>query len=151
MNPIETTGRAVEGARKLLASKERLQIAEERLSKADLLNELAVLRKRNAELEAEIERKEKLTYRPPFFFREDDPFPYCKHCYQVNKQAVYLDAPFEHADGGFGYPCGSCAKVYRVEKLLPDTKVVPVTASSHPEVASVPRSSSVRDLFRDGW
>jgi hypothetical protein len=144
MNPVETTGRLAGSARSLLAAPEHVQIAK-------LQKELAVALQRIEELEAEKRVKAEMSFRSPFWFRDSDPCPFCTLCWEVREKLVHLEAPFEHTYGGFGYACRSCGADYRVEKLLPGTAVVPVTASSYPEVASVPRSSSVRDLFRDGW
>jgi hypothetical protein len=142
MNPIETTGRLAGQALNLLAAPEHIEIA-------GLQNQLADALRRIAELEADKRLREGMKFNSPFYFREGDPCPFCKLCWEVREKAVHLDAPFGHMDGGFGYACGNCRTPYRVEKLLPGTAVVPVTASSYPEVASIPRSSSVRDLW--GW
>jgi hypothetical protein len=107
---------AAAGAKKLLTSRQELEIA-------DLTDRLAKAERRNTELEEEKQRRDEMTFQFPFWFKKSDPNPYCAVCWEVEQVQLHLNAPFKHTDEGFGYACLRCEKVFRSSELLPGTKL----------------------------
>lgn len=80
----------------------------------ELEGEIIELTRQTRTQEEEIERlkglvatKEKMVFRKPFYFLENDPQPYCPKCWEVDKIAVHLDGPSEVVAGP-RYDCPNC-------------------------------------------
>jgi hypothetical protein len=60
-------------------------------------------------LEEAREQAERMTFRPPFFYTDDDEIPHCPRCWEVDHKAVHYPEPFRSAAGPV-YTCPECDK-----------------------------------------
>src|SRR5579871_3211338 len=71
----------------------------------ELIRQLHSAEERVKELESTLAFSGKLTFKPPFYFSEGDPVPYCQRCWEVDKRAVHMTRT--NRVGGL-YHCAEC-------------------------------------------
>ena len=129
------------GVRNLFTAKKELEIAA-------LRSELAKAQERITQLEADLRRRDEMTFEFPFYFRAGNPNPLCPHCWETEKLQIHLKKPFHHVDGGAGYACSRCEALYRTDELLPGTAYPKETDRRESRVGIVENRSSLRDRLK---
>lgn len=87
----------------------------------ELEGEIVELTRKTRNQEEEIQKlkqllatTEKMTFKKPFYFLEDDPYPHCPKCWEVEKVAVHVDGPLQVVAGP-RYDCPNC-KTYFIQR-----------------------------------
>ncbi|OGW84793.1 MAG: hypothetical protein A3C35_05760 [Omnitrophica bacterium RIFCSPHIGHO2_02_FULL_46_11] len=88
----------------------------------NLEGQIIDLTRSNRKLENEIERlreitnyKNKLIFKNPFYYLENDPHPFCPKCWEANRSVVHLDGPL-NVVAGSRYDCHNCKDYYIAER-----------------------------------
>ena len=77
----------------------------------NLREENLLLKERIKELERVLETKQKMTFRKPFYYQENDPQPYCAKCWEADNIAIHLDGP-SPIIAGPRYDCPNCKTMF---------------------------------------
>jgi len=76
------------------------------------------LRGKVTELQNTLTLQEKMTHKPPFYFQEGDPTPFCQPCWEANKLAVHVifshDSVYETR-----WDCPTCKQMFLIRKNVP--------------------------------
>ena len=51
--------------------------------------------------------EKEIEFRKPFYYRKNDPVPYCARCWEVDKKLVHLDGPY-YVENIEMYDCNNC-------------------------------------------
>jgi hypothetical protein len=71
------------------------------------------LEQKCSELEAELSRKKKLRHERSLYFADNDPIPYCPHCWETSEKLVHLFGPKTLMQpGGEMWECHACNNDY---------------------------------------
>ena len=84
----------------------------------ELEQEVFDLTRQNRKQEEEIVRlnelvitKQKMIFRKPFYFIENDEYPYCPKCWEVDRVTVHLVGPMQLGPGR-RYDCPNCKEFF---------------------------------------
>jgi hypothetical protein len=93
----------------------------------DLQSEIVALSTENLELQEEkkqlkeqLEVKNKMSFKEPFWYAEGDEVPHCPNCWESEKKAVHLISLGEWSPGP-RYDCPSCKMIYHWPYREPPT------------------------------
>lgn len=78
-----------------------------------LITQMHSLEEAHEERERTLSLIKKMQFKKPFYFQEDDPVPFCPHCWEREKNPVHLLGPVKVAVG-FRYGCPSCKEYFLV-------------------------------------
>ena len=78
-----------------------------------LIQEVKSLEKAEEEKERTLSLIKKMQFKKPFYFQEDDPTPFCPHCWEKEKNPVHLLGPVK-VGAGFRYGCPRCKEYFSV-------------------------------------
>jgi len=81
----------------------------------DLVEQNNRLRDENKELKETLAIAKAMIFRPPFFYQEGDPTPYCPACWEGNHRAVHV--VFSHEEETcIRWDCPICKHMYLIKK-----------------------------------
>ncbi|NIS59659.1 MAG: hypothetical protein GTO13_02820 [Proteobacteria bacterium] len=78
-----------------------------------LITQIRSLEKASQESERTLTLIKKMQFKKPFYFQEDDPIPFCPHCWEREKNPIHLLGPVKVATG-MRYGCPSCKEYFTV-------------------------------------
>jgi hypothetical protein len=78
-----------------------------------LIQEIKSLEESREEKEKTLSLIKKMQFKKPFYFQEDDPIPFCPHCWERGKTPVHLLGPVK-VGAGFRYGCPSCKEYFLI-------------------------------------
>lgn len=78
-----------------------------------LIQEIKSLEEAREEKEKTLSLIKKMQFKKPFYFQEDDPVPFCPHCWERGKNPVHLLGPVK-VGAGFRYGCPSCKEFFLI-------------------------------------
>jgi len=78
-----------------------------------LITQMRSLEETREEGERTLSLIKKMQFKKPFYFQEDDPAPFCPHCWEKEKNPVHLLGPVK-VSAGFRYGCPSCKEYFLV-------------------------------------
>ena len=81
----------------------------------DLTRDKRRLESRVEELTAVVDMKQKLVHRPPFYWLDGDPTPYCSSCWESQKKAIHVIFQFDN-DLCTRWDCPTCKHEYILKK-----------------------------------
>jgi hypothetical protein len=87
-----------------------------------LITQMRSLEEAHEEREKTLSLIKKMQFKKPFYFQEDDPVPFCPHCWEREKNPVHLLGPVKVA-AGFRYGCPSCKEYFLVGEGDPSRSV----------------------------
>ena len=76
------------------------------------------LRDENKELKETVALTKAMIFRPPFFYQEGDPTPYCPACWEGNHKAAHLMYSHEE-ETCIRWDCPTCKHMYLIKKDVP--------------------------------
>jgi formate dehydrogenase maturation protein FdhE len=77
----------------------------------ELTSELVELKKENAEMKQLLEREKQLTFKPPLYYAEGDPTPFCPICWEQHRKTIHVIGPKTVESTGHVYAhCNICNK-----------------------------------------
>ena len=78
-----------------------------------LIQEIKSLEEAREEKEKTLSLIKKMQFKKPFYFQDDDPIPFCPHCWERGKNPVHLLGPVK-VGAGFRYGCPSCKEFFLI-------------------------------------
>jgi hypothetical protein len=78
-----------------------------------LITQIRSLEDASQESERTLSLMKKMQLKEPFYFQEDDPIPFCPHCWEREKNPVHLLGPVKVA-AGFRYGCPTCKEYFTI-------------------------------------
>ena len=63
------------------------------------------------DLEKRVQEEQVMTFRKPFFYKDNDEEPYCPKCWEADHKAIHLDGPKEYTEGTC-YLCLECKTTF---------------------------------------
>src|SRR5579862_1068420 len=81
----------------------------------DLVEENNRLRDENKALKETAALTKKMVHKPPFFYQEGDPHPFCPACWEGDKKAVHLISSHEE-ETCIRWDCKTCKQMFLINK-----------------------------------
>ena len=113
MNPIEQVKELASLIQKVGDINLYRKIVELQAEVVKLSSRNVELEQKCSELEAELSRRKKLRHDRTLYFGDNDPIPFCPHCWETSKQLVHLFGPQALSQpGGEMWECHACNNDY---------------------------------------
>lgn len=80
----------------------------------NLQSEILELTEENRNLKERLQKKEKMVFRKPFWYREGDETPHCPKCWEAEEKTIHLIGPSD-SDIGPSYECPHCKQFFHPE------------------------------------
>lgn len=64
------------------------------------------------EIEKAIEQEQDMEFRMPFYYKGEDPHPFCPKCWEANRKAIHLKGPINDQMMGTSYHCYECKNTF---------------------------------------
>ena len=77
----------------------------------ELTLQIGSLEEENGELKRTLSLIQKMRFKKPFYYQEDDPVPFCPRCWEKEKNPVHLYGPVKVATG-LRYGCPQCKEFF---------------------------------------
>jgi hypothetical protein len=81
----------------------------------DLTRDKRRLESKVEELTAIVQLKQKLLFKPPFWWLEGDETPYCPSCWEGERKSIHVILQFDNEERT-RWDCPSCKQHYLIEK-----------------------------------
>jgi hypothetical protein len=81
----------------------------------DLVEENNKLRGENKDLKATVALTKAMIFKPPFFYQQDDPTPFCPACWEGEHKAVHLMYSHEE-ETCIRWDCKTCKQIFLIQK-----------------------------------
>ncbi len=81
----------------------------------DLVEENNKLRDDNKDLKATIALTKTMIFKPPFFYQEGDPIPFCPACWEGEHKAIHLMYSHEE-ETCIRWDCKTCKQMFLINK-----------------------------------
>lgn len=89
------------------------QIVELQSEVVELSTRNVKLEQKCSELETELGRKKRLHHEHSLYYAENDPIPFCPHCWETSEKLVHLFGPQPLSrSGGELWECHTCSNDY---------------------------------------
>jgi hypothetical protein len=76
-----------------------------------LITQIRSLEEAGEQSERTLSLIKKMQFKKPFYFQEDDPVPFCPHCWEKEKNPVHLLGPVK-VSTGLRYGCPNCKEYF---------------------------------------
>ena len=63
---------------------------------------------RAKKLEQDLAFSKTLTFKPPVYYAEGDPTPFCATCWERDHKPIHLNGPYHDDDGDISFSCRVC-------------------------------------------
>lgn len=81
----------------------------------ELVEENNRIRSENGELHTALKLREKMIFKEPFYYQEEDETPFCPSCMECKDTAVHVVFVFNNS-GATRWDCPACKTAYLVKK-----------------------------------
>jgi hypothetical protein len=85
----------------------------------------------NKNLKEALELKAKMIHKPPFFYQDGDPTPFCPACWEGGHKPVHLIYSHEE-ESCFRWDCKTCKQMFLINKPIRRQQFVPGYGSGGP-------------------
>jgi len=84
----------------------------------ELTRENRRLEEKVSELEKTLALQKKMVHKPPFYYQEGDPTPFCAACWETKKLAVHVIFSHDN-DRETRWDCPTCKQMFLIQKNAP--------------------------------
>lgn len=77
----------------------------------ELTLQIGSLEEENEELKKTLSLIQKMRFKKPFYYQEDNPVPFCPRCWEKEKKPVHLYGPVK-VTAGLRYGCPQCKEFF---------------------------------------
>lgn len=99
------------------------KIVESESEVAELTRENRGLEERVSEVERTLALQKEMVHKPPFYFQEADPTPYCSPCWETKKLAIHVIFSHDN-DYEIRWDCPTCKQMFLIKKSVPRSRQI---------------------------